>query len=188
MPTVRVMSTNGPDGSSAVCILSTDRGAMVSVRPTAIRSHARRAATACPELVDDTPRTLLIRPVAGGLYDRFMSLEWEQTTVDAQDPVALGNWWREALGWVVVNDDPGEFEIRPTADRVPGLLFLRVPGSKQTKNRLHFDFRPDDRDAEVERLLLLGATRVDIGQGEQSWTVLADPEGNEFCVLGSRAH
>jgi hypothetical protein len=117
-----------------------------------------------------------------------MSLEWEQTIVDAQDPVALGNWWREALGWVVVNDDPDEFEIRPTSDRLPGLLFACVPDAKQTKNRLHFDFRPTDRDAEVERLLTLGATRVDIGQGEQSWIVLADPEGNEFCVLGSRAH
>jgi hypothetical protein len=53
------------------------------------------------------------------------------------------------------------------------------------KNRLHLDFRPDDRDVEVERLIGLGATRVDIGQGEPSWVVLADPEGNEFCVLGS---
>ena len=117
-----------------------------------------------------------------------MSLEWEQTIVDARDPVALGNWWREALGWVVVNDDPDEFEIRPSEERVPGLLFVAEAEGKQRKNRLHLDFRPDDCDAEVERLVALGATRVDIGQGEQSWTVLADPEGNEFCVLGSRAH
>ena len=116
-----------------------------------------------------------------------MSLEWEQATVDARDPRALGLWWRDALGWVVVNDDPGEFEIRPTADRLPGLLFVSAPDPKTTKNRLHLDFRPDDRDAEVARLLALGATRADIGQGEQPWVVLADPEGNEFCVLGSRA-
>src|SRR4029077_612175 len=103
-----------------------------------------------------------------------------------RDPLVLGRWWREALGWVVVNDDPEEFEIRPAPDRLPGLLFARVPGTKQIKNRLHFDFRPDDRDAEVERLLALGAARADVGQGEQSWIVLADPEGNEFCVLGSR--
>ena len=115
-----------------------------------------------------------------------MSLEWEQTIVDAKDPVALGNWWREALGWVVVNDDPDEFEIRPTADRLPGLLFVSVPETKTSKNRLHLDFRPDDRDREVERLLALGATPADVGQGEQSWIVLADPEGNEFCVLRSR--
>ena len=114
-----------------------------------------------------------------------MSLEWEQTIVDAQDPAGLGRWWQEALDWVVVNDDADEFEIRRAPDRLPGLLFALVPESKTMKNRLHLDFRPDDRDAEVERLLALGATRADVGQGEQSWTVLIDPEGNEFCVLGS---
>jgi hypothetical protein len=119
-----------------------------------------------------------------------VSLEWEQTIVDARDPRGLGRWWQEALGWVVVSDDPDdpdEFEIRPAADRLPGLLFVSVPESKTIKNRLHLDFRPDDRDVEVERLLALGATRADIGQGERSWIVLADPEGNEFCVLGSRS-
>ena len=130
-------------------------------------------------------------PPGGGhrarFYDRVVSLEWEQTIVDARDPVALGNWWREALGWIVVNDDPDEFEIRAAADRLPGLLFVHVPEQKTIKNRLHLDLRPDDRDAEVERLRGLGATRADVGEGEQSWIVLADPEGNEFCVLGSRA-
>jgi hypothetical protein len=120
-------------------------------------------------------------------YDRRMSLEWEQTIVDARDPSALGRWWREALGWVVVNDDPDEFEIRPESDRLPGLLFVPATEPKTIKNRLHLDFRPDDRDAEVERLFALGARPVDVGQGERSWVVLADPEGNEFCVLGSRA-
>jgi hypothetical protein len=115
-----------------------------------------------------------------------MTLEWEQTIVNARDPGKLGSWWREALGWVVVNDDPDEFEIRPAADRLPGLLFVPVPELKTSKNRLHLDFRPDDRDAEVDRLLALGATRSDVGQGEQTWTVLQDPEGNEFCILGSR--
>ena len=115
-----------------------------------------------------------------------MSLEWEQIVVDAIDPVALGRWWAEALGWVVVYEDPAEFEIRPAADRLPGILFEPVSEPKQAKNRLHIDLRPDDRDAEVERLVALGATRVDIGQGEVSWVVLADPEGNEFCVLSSR--
>ena len=116
-----------------------------------------------------------------------MTLEWEQLIVDARDPVALGRWWQDALGWVVVNDDPEEFEIRPTADRLPGLLFVRVPEPKTIKNRLHLDFRPDHRDAEVERFLALGATRADVGQGEEAWVVLADPEGNEFCVLGARS-
>jgi hypothetical protein len=115
-----------------------------------------------------------------------MALEWEQVIVDAHDPVSLGRWWCDALGWVVVNDDPEEFEIRPSADRLPGLLFATVPEPKAGKNRLHLDLRPDDRDAEVQRLLGLGATHADVGQGDESWVVLADPEGNEFCVLSSR--
>jgi hypothetical protein len=115
-----------------------------------------------------------------------MTLEWEQTIIDARDPAGLGRWWQVALGWVVVNDDPEEFEIRPSPQQLPGLLFARVPEPKTVKNRLHVDFRPDDQDREVERMLGLGASRVDVGQGEQSWVVLADPEGNEFCILSSR--
>ena len=66
----------------------------------------------------------------------------------------------------------------------PDLLFLRVPEPKTVKNRLHIDLRPDDQAAEVARLERLGARRVDVGQGaDVSWVVLADPEGNEFCVL-----
>jgi hypothetical protein len=115
-----------------------------------------------------------------------VSLEWEQTVVDAGDPVGLGRWWEEALGWVAVPTDPGDYEIRPSPDRLPGLLFVAVPEAKAGKNRLHVDLRPDDQGAEVRRLLSLGATRVDVGQGDESWVVLADPEGNEFCVLRSR--
>jgi hypothetical protein len=115
-----------------------------------------------------------------------VALEWEQTIIDTRDPVRLGRWWREALGWIVANDDPDEYEIRPAPDRLPGLLFAQVPEAKSVKNRLHLDFRPDDQDAEVERLLALGARRADIGQGDQTWVVLADPEGNEFCVLSNR--
>jgi hypothetical protein len=113
-------------------------------------------------------------------------LEWEQTTIDARDPTTLGRWWATALRWTVVNEAPDEFEIRADAERLPGILFEPVTSEKHGKNRLHFDLRPDGQDAEVERLLSLGATRADIGQGEQSWVVLADPEGNEFCVLRSR--
>jgi hypothetical protein len=115
-----------------------------------------------------------------------MALEWEQVVVDAHDPVALGRWWAEALGWVVVTDEPADVEIRPAPDRLPGMIFEPVDDPKHGKNRLHIDLRPDDRDAEVERLVALGASRVDIGQGDVSWVVLADPEGNEFCVLSSR--
>ncbi len=114
-----------------------------------------------------------------------VGLEWEQTVVDARDPVGLGRWWAGALGWVIVNDASDEFEIRPERDRLPGLIFEPVDDEKRGKNRLHLDFRPDDQDFEVRRLLQLGASRVDVGQGDASWVVLADPEGNEFCVLRS---
>jgi hypothetical protein len=114
-----------------------------------------------------------------------VSLEWEQVVVAAQEPAALGRWWADALGWVVVNDSAEEFEIRPSADRLPGLVFLPVSEAKLGKNRLHLDFRPADQQAEVERFIRAGARRVDIGQGKPTWVVLADPEGNEFCVLAA---
>ncbi|MFJ5263122.1 VOC family protein [Streptomyces sp. NPDC088387] len=115
-----------------------------------------------------------------------MTLQWEQVVVDCADPRALGAWWAQALRWVTVDDDAEEYEIRPTPDTLPGLLFVRVPEAKSLKNRLHLDFRPADQRAEVDRLLALGARPADVGQGEQTWVTLADPEGNEFCVLRSR--
>lgn len=114
-----------------------------------------------------------------------MSLVWEQIIVAARDPLALGRWWCDALDWVVVDEDADVIEIRESADRMPGLLFVPVDELEVAKSRLHLDFRPDDQAVEVERLERLGAVRADIGQGEQSWVVLADPEGNEFCVLSS---
>lgn len=124
--------------------------------------------------------------LAAAPYSEFMSLEWEQVVVDTARPAELGRWWANALGWVVTIESDDEYEIRPAPDRMPGILFAPVPDSKNAKNRLHLDFRPDDQGAEVERMLALGASKVDIGQGEQPWVVLADPEGNEFCILGAR--
>ncbi len=115
-----------------------------------------------------------------------MGLEWEQVVIAADDPAGLGRWWCDALEWVVVDDSPPVFEIQPEPDRYPGILFLPVGEAKKSKNRLHIDLRPDDQAAEVERLIALGASRIDVGQGEVSWVVLADPEGNEFCVLQER--
>jgi hypothetical protein len=113
-----------------------------------------------------------------------VTLEWEQVIVHSADPVTLGQWWAEALGWTVVYSTADEFEIRPEPDRTPGLDFVRLDEPKKAKSRLHLDFRPDDQAAEVARLVAHGARRVDIGQGDAAWVVLADPEGNEFCVLG----
>lgn len=119
-------------------------------------------------------------------YNVLMGLEWEQVVIATPDPSALGRWWCEALGWVVVDDSPPVFEIQPSPGQLPGLLFLPVDDANQGKNVLHLDFRPDDQAAEVERLIGLGATRVDIGQGDDvPWVVLADPDGNEFCVLSA---
>ena len=90
--------------------------------------------------------------------------------------------WARPWDWLSCSDTADEFEIRPIL-RVPGLLFVPVPEEKAGKNRLHPDFRPVDQTAEVERLLSLGARRADVGQRDASWVVLADPEGNEFCIL-----
>ena len=116
-----------------------------------------------------------------------MALVWEQVIIDSSEPRQLGAWWAHALRWVVTDDQADEFEIRPGPDVVPGLLFVRVAERKAQKNRLHIDLRPDDQEQEVARLTSLGARLVDIGQGDSAWVVLADPEGNEFCVLRQRS-
>jgi len=112
-----------------------------------------------------------------------MPSRWEQIVVDSEDPARLARWWAEALDYEIVHEAPDEIEIRRSAEEMPGLLFTPVPGAKTVKNRLHLDLRPDDQEAEVERLVDMGARPVDIGQHDVSWVVLADPEGNEFCVL-----
>ncbi|HYN95199.1 MAG TPA: VOC family protein [Pilimelia sp.] len=113
---------------------------------------------------------------------------WEQVVVDAEDPARLARWWAEALGYQITLERPDEVEIRRTPDQLPGLVFVPVPEAKKGKNRLHIDLRPDDQTAEVERLVDMGARHVDVGQGQEvGWVVLADPEGNEFCVLRARS-
>ena len=113
-----------------------------------------------------------------------MGLIVDWLAIDCADPVALARFWAEALDYKnLPGDDPDEAAIVPKDGRGTQLLFLRVPEGKSVKNRLHLDLRPDDQATEVERILALGAKHVDIGQGQQSWVVLADPEGNEFCIL-----
>jgi hypothetical protein len=118
-----------------------------------------------------------------------MPIVVSQLTVDAIDPDAQARWWQGVLGGTIDRDEdyPDEVELVVQEGR-PGLLFLRVPETKTVKNRLHLDVRPADgssQAAELERLLAHGARRVDIGQGDVTWEVLADPEGNEFCLLRS---
>lgn len=109
---------------------------------------------------------------------------WENLVVDADDPARLARWWAEALGYQIVYEQADEVEIRRSPDGLPALIFVPVPQAKTVKNRLHIDLRPADQDEEVERLVNMGARHVDIGQpADVNWVVLADPEGNEFCVL-----
>ncbi|WP_327024556.1 VOC family protein [Micromonospora sp. NBC_01739] len=115
-----------------------------------------------------------------------MTSVWTSLTIDARDPARLARWWAEVLGYQVVTEQPDEVEIRQAADRLPGIVFVPVTDAKENKNRLHLDLRPADREAEVERLVDMGARHVDVGQNGSDWTVLADPEGNEFCVLAPR--
>ena len=132
-----------------------------------------------------------------------MALHWYQTAFDAHDIAGLARWWADVLGWRIGFEDADEVEVLPPEandepkDDVAAwqaqrtcLVFVPVPEGKTVKNRLHIDLAPhidQDREAEIEVLLAKGATRVDVGQpADVTWTVLADPEGNEFCVLSSR--
>jgi hypothetical protein len=117
-----------------------------------------------------------------------MGLVISQLCVDAEDSHVLARWWSQVLGWPVVEDE-GELAVEPPDGNGVSLLFIHVPERKQVKNRLHLDLRPpdgSDQATELARLLELGAVPVDVGQGpDVTWHVLADPEGNEFCLLRS---
>jgi predicted enzyme related to lactoylglutathione lyase len=115
-----------------------------------------------------------------------MPVTLHHVVVDAHDLPKLAQFWTQALGWKVLSEREREIVIGPDVNAPTGICFMPVTGQKTVKNRVHLDLTTSaaDRDAEIERLLALGARRVDIGQtGEESWTVLADPEGNEFCVI-----
>ncbi|MFH8406303.1 VOC family protein [Streptomyces sp. NPDC018019] len=113
-----------------------------------------------------------------------MAVSLYQLAVDAHDPKGLATFWARVLDWRIVYEDPEEVIIAAGENALPGIVFLAVPEAKAGKNRLHIDLTPDDQAAEVARITGLGARRADVGQGDDvSWAVLADPEGNEFCVL-----
>jgi predicted enzyme related to lactoylglutathione lyase len=111
---------------------------------------------------------------------------WYTVVVDCTDPLKVANFWAAVLDYQVVYTAPDEVVIAKDEHTYPGLVFVPVPEGKSMKNRLHIDLNPDDQSAEVDRVIDLGAKRVDVGQGDVTWVVLADPEGNEFCVLRAR--
>nr|WQM80035.1 VOC family protein [Streptomyces sp.] len=127
-----------------------------------------------------------------------MASKFTELAIDCADPDALAGFWCAVLDYVVQDEEDGLVTIGSPAvpegrnrrgPVPPTLTFARVPEGKTVKNRLHIDVNPTDRerDEEVRRLLDLGARHADVGQaGEESWVTLADPEGNEFCVLASR--
>jgi len=107
-------------------------------------------------------------------------------TIDAHEPRTVAEFWASALGWRVVEEEDQIVSIAPSDASWPTIDVIQVPEGKTVKNRLHLDLRADGSTAqeEVDRLLSFGARRADVGQGaDVTWTVLADPEGNEFCVL-----
>jgi catechol 2,3-dioxygenase-like lactoylglutathione lyase family enzyme len=118
-----------------------------------------------------------------------MKLRIQCMCIDTRDPARLAAFWQSALGWRQTYEEDNEIVLEPPEGSpedgiVPDLLFLRVPEDKAVKNRLHLDLRPEDQAAEITRLEQLGARRADVGQGpDVSWAVMADPDGNEFCVL-----
>ena len=124
-----------------------------------------------------------------------MGCRISHTTFDCRDAFAISTFWKKVLGYGDVPGDPNEpgheecMIVGPPGE--PTLLFIEVPEGKQVKNRVHLDLEPTDgrRDDEIDRVIALGATplhdlRKEDGSG---WLVLADPEGNEFCILRSRA-
>jgi predicted enzyme related to lactoylglutathione lyase len=118
-----------------------------------------------------------------------MNIRIQCLCIDTTDPAGLAGFWESALGWRTTFEQEDQVVLEPPAGSpedgiVPDLLFLRVPEDKAGKNRLHLDLRPQDQAAEVARLEGLGAGRVDVGQkADVGWVVMADPAGNEFCVL-----
>jgi predicted enzyme related to lactoylglutathione lyase len=119
-----------------------------------------------------------------------MPVTLHHIVVDTHDLPGLARFWTQALDWKILSEREREIIIGPDEHAPAGLCFMPVTGPKTVKNRVHLDLTTEagDRDAEIERLLALGARRVDVGQtGEESWTVLADPEGNEFCVIRPKA-
>jgi predicted enzyme related to lactoylglutathione lyase len=119
-----------------------------------------------------------------------MTLQLHHITVDCGDAARLAAFWAEALGWQVGARASADFAAVDRPDRpsgVPGWLFFRVPEGKSAKNRMHVDLLADDLDAETERLVGLGARVLhEKREWGAHWRTLADPEGNEFCLVSGR--
>jgi hypothetical protein len=115
------------------------------------------------------------------LYVPAVALSFFTVVFDADDPQRVGRFWAAALDRELTEGDPGKWASLPGDPRID---FMKVPEGKTTKNRMHIDWYAPDREAEVKRLIDLGATRLwDVKNEDFEWTTLADVEGNEFCVV-----
>jgi hypothetical protein len=135
--------------------------------------------------------------ISGSMGDRpgcstinVVPVSLHHVVIDAHDLVGLARFWSQALDWPILSEREREVVIGPADDAPVGICFMPSPGDKIVKNRVHLDLNPgpdasaEERQAEIDRLVNLGARPVDVGQrGDETWTVLADPEGNEFCVV-----
>ena len=119
-----------------------------------------------------------------------MAASLTEIVIDCNDPQLVAEFWSAVLDWPLQKTETGDLWLSATGDFTarPFIVFEPVEEIKTIKDRIHIDVSPTgcDQAEELERLLSLGAVRVDIGQGETPWVVLADPEGNEFCLLGRR--
>lgn len=118
-----------------------------------------------------------------------MTSKFASLALDAVDVRRLADFWTRALDYRIEEEGDGIISLAPVDGYGPPIDIVPVPEHKSVKNRLHLDLRADGctGEEEVQRLLALGAVRADVGQEpDVTWTVLADPEGNEFCVLSAR--
>ncbi len=166
------VSTAASAGVSSVCRpLATSSGVAASASAVSLATFSRAVVHQHRPAAADTGH---------------MSLRLHHIVIDTYDLPRLARFWTQALGWRVLSERAQEIVIGPDVTAPVGICFMPVTDVKTVKNRVHLDLTTSaaDRDAEIGRLLALGARRVDIGQtGQESWTVLADPEGNEFCVV-----
>jgi predicted enzyme related to lactoylglutathione lyase len=175
------------------------RAMLAKARQWPERTWARRSAASCEtptatwwrsasQRAPDCGRSGLVRVMPPGVptHTDGMPVRLHHIVVDAHDLPGLARFWTQALGWKILSEREREIVIGTDENAPVGMCFMPVTDPKMVKNRVHLDLTTSaqDRDQEIERLLALGARRAGIGQtGAESWTVLADPEGNEFCVI-----
>lgn len=196
-PELSFIGDGDPDGSQERIHLDLNSFSLADQAATVARLIGIGASHADVGQAPDAPFVVLADPEGNHLCVLDPRPEYAHLgsvagyTLAAHDPSALRDLWAAATGWSVTRDDPDHVVLTPPEGSAPIEIIRRptmVPSD--AKDRIHLDVAPgehEDQDAAVEQLIALGARRADVGQtGEESWVVLADPEGNEICVLSPR--